>query len=145
MKCKDVMTPNPRYCSPQDRSIEPAKIMRDEDVGIVPIADEDKKLLGVVTDRDLCLAVVAEGKNPQEVKVSDTMTEKGELVTCQPEDDIEKAVSLMQENQVRRIPVVDDQNRIVGMIAQADIALKMQKPEKVSETVEEISKPSKAA
>ena len=143
MKCKDIMTPNPRGCSSQETSIEAAKIMRDEDVGIVPVIEQNKKLIGVVTDRDLCLGVVAEGKHPREVKVSDCMSE--ELVTCKPEDDVQKAADLMKEHQVRRIPVVDQQGLLVGMIAQADIALKVQKPEEVSETVEEISKPSKAA
>lgn len=143
MKCKDVMTPNPSYCSPEDISVKPAKIMRDEDVGIVPVCEQDKKLVGVVTDRDICLTVVAEERNPREVKVSDCMSE--DLVTCKPEEDIRKAADLMKEYQVRRIPVVDNQGRILGMIAQADIALKVGKPEEITETVQEISKPSKAA
>lgn len=143
MKCKDIMTPNPRTCSPQDLSIEPGKIMRDEDVGIVPVVEENQKLVGVVTDRDLCLGVVAEGKHPREVKIADCMSE--ELITCKPEDNVQKAQELMQEYQVRRIPVVDNQGRIVGMIAQADIALKVGKPEEVTETVKNISKPAQAA
>lgn len=143
MKCKDIMTPNPSYCSPEDISVKPAKIMRDEDVGIVPVCEQDKKLVGVVTDRDICLTVVAEERNPREVKVSDCMSE--DLVTCKPEEDIRKAADLMKEYQVRRIPVVDNQGRILGMISQADIALKVGKPEEVTETVQEISKPSKAA
>lgn len=143
MKCKDMMTSNPSYCSPEDISVKPAQIMRDEDVGIVPVCEQDKKLVGVVTDRDICLTVVAEARNPNDVKVSECMSE--ELITCKPEDDVQKAADLMKEYQVRRIPVIDDQNRIVGMIAQADIALKVGKPEEVAETVQEISKPSKAA
>lgn len=143
MKCKDIMTPNPSDCSPEDISVKPAQIMRDEDVGIVPVCEEDKKLVGVVTDRDICLTVVAEERHPREVKVSECMSE--DLVTCKPEDDVQKAADLMKEYQVRRIPVVDDQGRILGMIAQADIALKVGKPEEVTETVQEISKPSKAA
>lgn len=143
MKCKDIMTPNPSYCSPKEISVKAARIMRDEDVGIVPVCEEDKKLVGVVTDRDICLTVVAEERHPREVKVSECMSE--DLVTCKPEDDVQKAADLMKEYQVRRIPVVDDQGRILGMIAQADIALKVGKPEEVTETVQEISKPSKAA
>ncbi|NKE70786.1 CBS domain-containing protein [Candidatus Manganitrophus noduliformans] len=143
MKCKDIMTQNPSYCSPEEMSVKAARIMRDEDVGIVPVCEEDKKLVGVVTDRDLCLTVVAEERHPREVKVLECMSE--DLVTCKPEDDVQKAADLMKEYQVRRIPVVDDQGRILGMIAQADIALKVGKPEEVTETVQEISKPSKAA
>ena len=143
MKCKDIMTPSPHVCSPQSVSIEAAKIMRDEDIGIVPVVENGQKLIGVVTDRDLCLGVVAEGKHPREVKVSDCMSQ--ELLTCKPEDDVRKAQELMQEYQVRRIPVVDDQGRIVGMIAQADIALKVEKPNEVTETVKNISKPAQAA
>lgn len=143
MKCKDIMTSNPSYCSPEEISVKAARIMRDEDVGIVPVCEEDKKLVGVVTDRDICLTVVAEERHPREVKVLECMSE--DLVTCKPEDDVQKAADLMKEYQVRRIPVVDDQGRILGMIAQADIALKVGKPEEVTETVQEISKPSKAA
>jgi len=143
MKCKDIMTSNPSYCSPEDISVKAAQIMRDEDVGIVPICEEGKKLVGVVTDRDICLMVVAEERHPREVKVEECMSE--DLITCMPEDDVQKAADLMKEYQVRRIPVVDDQGRILGMIAQADIALKVGKPEEVTETVQEISKPSKAA
>ncbi|MDC4206506.1 MAG: CBS domain-containing protein [Candidatus Manganitrophus sp.] len=143
MKCKDIMTSNPSYCSPEEISVKAARIMRDEDVGIVPVCEEGKKLVGVVTDRDICLTVVAEERHPREVKVLECMSE--DLVTCKPEDDVQKAADLMKEYQVRRIPVVDDQGRILGMIAQADIALKVGKPEEVTETVQEISKPSKAA
>lgn len=143
MKCKDIMTPNPSYCSPEEISVKAARIMRDEDVGIVPVCEEGKKLVGVVTDRDICLTVVAEERHPREVKVLECMSE--DLVTCKPEDNVQKAADLMKEYQVRRIPVVDDQGRILGMIAQADIALKVGKPEEVTETVQEISKPSKAA
>lgn len=143
MKCKDIMTSNPSYCSPEEISVKAAQIMRDEDVGIVPVCEEGKKLVGVVTDRDICLTVVAEERHPREVKVLECMSE--DLVTCKPEDDVQKAADLMKEYQVRRIPVVDDKGRILGMIAQADIALKVGKPEEVTETVQEISKPSKAA
>src|SRR3569832_2031391 len=120
MKCKDVMTPNPRACAPSASSVEAARIMRDEDVGIVPVVEQNQ-LKGVVTDRDLCLEVIAEARNPQEVKVSECMSE--DLVTCKQDDDVQKAADLMKEHQVRRIPVVDDQGRLVGMIAQADIEL----------------------
>lgn len=140
MKCKDVMTPNPRYCAPSASTVEAARIMRDEDVGIVPVVEQNQQLRGVVTDRDLCLQVIAEARNPQEVKVEECMSE--DLVTCKPEDDVQKAADLMKEHQVRRIPVVDDQGRLVGMIAQADIALKLGKPKEVTETVKEISKPA---
>lgn len=143
MKCKELMTPNPRFCSPEATSSDAARIMRDEDVGIVPVVDENKKLVGVVTDRDLCVGVVAEERHPREVKVSECMSE--ELVTCKPEEDVGKAEELMKEYQVRRIPVVDDQGRIVGIISQADIALKLGKPKEVTETVKEISKPAQAA
>lgn len=143
MKCKDIMTSNPSTCSPEEISVQAARIMRDEDVGIVPVCEEDKKLVGVVTDRDICLTVVAEERHPREVKVSECMSE--DLVTCQPEDEVQKAADLMKEYQVRRIPVVDNQGRILGMIAQADIALKVGTPEEVTETVQKISKPGKAA
>lgn len=140
MTCQDVMTPNPTSCPASASALEAAQIMRDEDVGAVPIIDEGtQKLIGMVTDRDLCLEVVAEGRDPVDTTVADCMT--GMLITCRPEDDIRQAEQLMREHQIRRIPVVDQRGYCIGIVAQADLALKTGQPEAVHETVRKISEP----
>src|SRR5215469_12753265 len=117
MRIADVMTENPICCIPSDTAQVAALIMRDENVGIVPIVGSDKNraLIGIVTDRNLCLSVIAdrqnvlmaEGEDPTNVAVERYMTSS--VVTCLPDDDVDRALSLMQENRVRRLVVVDQQ------------------------------------
>jgi CBS domain-containing protein len=104
----------------------------------VPIVQDDssKQLVGIVTDRDLALKVVAEEHNSADTRVSDVMTT--DVVTCREGDDIETALHAMSTNQLRRIPVVNDGNMLVGIIAQADVATRLN-PEKTGEVVREIS------
>jgi len=144
VKCYEIMTSNPRTCSPLATAHDAAQIMLEEDVGSVPMVDDgSQKLVGIVTDRDLCLGVVAAGEHPMEVPVVECMS--AAPITCRPDDDVEVAEELMKEHQIRRIPVVDPQKRCIGMIAQADIALQEQEPKNVRETVREISRPARAA
>jgi CBS domain-containing protein len=149
MNIKDVMTTNPRYCVPGDTSTHAARIMKDKNVGIVPIiaSDIDHKLIGVVTDRDLCLAIVAQNVQPDSVQVRQCMTTP--IVTVWPEDDVQKALALMSENQVRRIPVVNEDGMLEGMVATADIVQRASVSsdkmydafKKISEPTEQASKP----
>lgn len=140
MKCSEVMTSNPRFCLPTDTAFKAARLMKSEDVGPIPIvADaESKKLVGIVTDRDLVLKIVAEGLDPKSTRLKDVMST--DLFTGRFDEDADKAIELMQEHQVRRIPVVDDSGRLVGIISQADVATRIDEPNKTAETVEEISK-----
>ncbi|HEU5236732.1 MAG TPA: CBS domain-containing protein [Pyrinomonadaceae bacterium] len=140
MKCKEIMTKDPICCLPGDTVDQAAQLMKDEDVGPVPVvADQQtKRLLGIVTDRDLAIKVVAEARQIAAVTVEEVMTRNP--VTCHADDDLQKAIDTMEKQQVRRIPVVDDDNRIIGIIAQADIATRAHKPETTAEVVEEISK-----
>ena len=121
-KCSDVMTENPVYALPDDTVEKVAQLMKKEDIGPVPVVDDErnKRLVGIVTDRDLALKVVAEGRDPQTTKVEEVMTRK--LITCRPDDDVESAMKAMAQYQLRRIPVVDEANRLVGIISQADVA-----------------------
>ena len=137
--CKDVMTKNPVYALPHDTVAEVARLMKDKDIGPVPIVqDRDgTQLVGIVTDRDLALKVVAEGLDPSTTRVSDVMTT--DIVTCHEDDNIDKALNSMSRHQLRRIPVVDSENRLVGIIAQADVATRMNEPEKTGDVVKEIS------
>jgi len=140
MKCKEIMTKDPVCCLPDDEVQKAAKLMKDEDVGVIPIIeDEDTKtLLGIVTDRDLALRVVAENRDIISTRIKDVMTTGA--VSCRPDDDLQKALDAMEENQVRRIPVVDHNQTIVGIIAQADVATRLSEPKKTAEVVVEISK-----
>jgi len=133
------MTKEPVCCIPGETVEHVAQIMRDESVGPVPVIQtyEDKTLVGIVTDRDLALHVVAEGKDPMTTTVDMVMSRV--LQTCKEDDDIDEAVRLMTDNQIRRIPVVSDDGKIVGIIAQADIATRLEKPGTTAKVVEEIS------
>jgi CBS domain-containing protein len=138
-KCREVMTGDPVCCVPTDTVARIAKLMKTENIGSVPICEDrhGKKLLGIVTDRDLALQVVAENRDAS-TKVQDVMTR--EPLTCCADDDLQTALDAMEKHQVRRIPVVDDQRRLIGMISQADVAVRSDEPKKTAEVVEEISR-----
>ena len=137
--CNEVMTKNPVCCLPNDMVAKVAKLMKNKDIGTVPIIENEhtKKLVGIVTDRDLALKIVAEGRDAKSTKAEEVMTRK--VVTCRGEDDVQKALDAMSEHQLRRIPVVDNDNRIVGIIAQADVATRVDQPPKTAEVVKDIS------
>ncbi len=138
-KCNEVMTKNPLCCLPEDLATKAAKLMKNEHIGSIPVIENEqtKKLVGIVTDRDLTLRIVAEGLDAKSTKVETVMTRK--MVTCHAEDDLQKALDAMAEHQLRRIPVVDGDNKIVGIIAQADVATRVDQPQKTAEMVKEIS------
>jgi len=121
MKIQEVMTANPIWCLPEDASIQAARIMRELNVDIVPVVKSatDHKLVGLVTDRDLCLGVVAMNQHPQAVPVQKCMTTI--MIACQPDEDIQRAAVLMEENQMHRIPVVDQRGILHGIVSTADI------------------------
>jgi CBS domain-containing protein len=138
-KCSDVMTRNVITAATGDSVASVAQLMKNNDIGPIPIVDnqQSKKLVGIVTDRDLAIKVVAEGRDPQTTPVREVMTTN--VMTCRADDDIETALDAMASHQLRRIPVVEDGNMLVGIIAQADIATRMDRPEKTGEVVKEIS------
>ena len=138
-KCDEVMTKNPVCCLPDDTVLKVAQLMKRENVGSIPVIEnaQTKKLVGIVTDRDLALKIVAEGLDSKSTKAEMVMTSK--VVTCHTGDDLQKALDAMAEHQLRRIPVVDNDNKVVGIIAQADVATRVNQPEKTAEMVKEIS------
>ena len=133
---RDAMTKSPRTIGRASTIVEAARIMRDEDVGIVPIVDGDK-LVGTLTDRDIAIRVVAEGKDPNTTKAEEVASR--EIVTIDPQQDLDEARRLMARHQVRRLPVVEEDGKLVGIVAQADIA-EHATDEQTGELVEEISK-----
>jgi CBS domain-containing protein len=137
-KCSDIMTPDPVCCAPGDSARKAAELMKAKDVGPLPVVEESGRLVGIVTDRDLVLNVLARGLDASTTKVSDAMTR--DPVCCKEEEPLEDALEKMSTYQVRRLPVVDSQDRIVGIIAQADIATRIENPEVAGEVVQEVSK-----
>jgi len=138
-KCKEVMTKDPVCCLPDDSVAKAAELMKSENIGSIPVVEskQSQKLLGIVTDRDLALKIVAAALDAKSTTVKTVMTH--EVVTCRADDDLQKALDAMAEHQLRRIPVVDHDNKIVGIIAQADVATRADQPEKTAEVVKEIS------
>jgi CBS domain-containing protein len=133
---RELMTANP--CSiDADKSVAyAAKMMKDEDVGLAPIV-EGERLIGTVTDRDIAIRVVAEGKDPDSTTVREIASTQ--LVTIDPQQDLDEALRLMAKHQVRRLPVVEEDGRLVGVVAQADVAREGQ-DSKTGQVVEQISK-----
>lgn len=121
-KVREVMTDRPRCVTPDTPVSEAARLMKSDDVGSLPIL-EGERLAGIVTDRDIVLQAVAEEKDPRGMPVREVASR--ELVTIGPEEDLSEALKLMASHQVRRIPVVDEDSRLVGIVAQADIAREM--------------------
>ena len=135
-KCREVMTKDPASCNASEMVTKVASLMKQHDVGAVPVAESDR-LVGIVTDRDIVLKVVAAGRNPEQAPVRDAMTPNP--VSCKEDDDLEYALKLMKERQVRRMPIVDGSGRLSGIIAQADVATRLNKDAKTGELVEAIS------
>src|SRR5438132_14376883 len=121
MRIKQIMTKDPSCCVPSDTAKHAATIMRDEHAGIVPVIDNEqsRKVVGVVTDRDLCMNVIAEGRDPNAVSVEQCMTTK--VVSCGPDDSVEQATQLMRDNQIRRVLVIDEARQLCGIVAMADL------------------------
>jgi len=133
---RDAMTENPRSIGASASVVEAARLMRDEHIGSLPITD-DEELVGMITDRDITTRVVAEAADPTSTSVEDVYSR--DLVSVEPDEDLDEALQLMARHQVRRLPVVEN-GRLVGIVAQADIALKDN--EKTAQLVEAISEPS---
>jgi len=138
-KCDVVMTKNPVCCLPDDMVAKVAQLMKRENIGPIPVIEneETRKLVGIVTDRDLALKIVAEGRDAKSTKVEAVMTRK--VVTCRAEDDLQIALDAMSKHQLRRIPIVDNDNKILGIISQADVATRIDQPEKTAAVVKGIS------
>ena len=133
---RDLMTSNPRTVEPDAPVAEAAKLMQQEDVGIVPVV-EDGRLAATITDRDIAVRVVAEGRDPQSTKVGDVASQ--DLVTVDPQQDLDEALRLMAQHQVRRLPVVEEDGKLVGIVAQADVA-RDGSDARTGEVVEQISR-----
>ena len=142
MRVQEVMTSNPTCVTPGATIREAAQLMRRENIGIVPVIEDtgNKRLVGVVTDRDIAIRVVAGGRDP-DTRVSEIMS-TSDLATCTADDDVDEVMEAMAIEQVRRIPIVDERGSLVGIVAQADIVRKARDRGRVERTVQQISEPS---
>lgn len=144
MKVKELMTKKPEYATPDMELVKVAKLMAEHQVGSIPVLEnkDNMKVVGLVTDRDITTRAVAEGKNPLQMKASDIMSTP--VVTVNEDDDVNEVAQLMEKNMVRRVPVVDQQGKLCGMVAQADIALKTT-DKTTADVVQSVSKPTEAS
>jgi CBS domain-containing protein len=142
MKAKDIMTPTPHCCSPNDTVQQVARAMRDNDCGAIPVVKAGK-VIGIVTDRDLAVRVLAEGKG-SDARVEDFITPNPACSGA--DDDVRDVEKLMTDNQVRRVPIVTADGSCIGIVAQADLALAAMNGDRISENevavvVERVSEP----
>lgn len=142
MNCQEMMSQDPECCLVSDKVYTVAQRMQSKNIGALPVVDNNvsKKLVGIVTDRDLALKVVGASRDVTSTQIGEVMTP--DPVTCHPEDDLDATLRRMASYQIRRIPVVDESGQVVGIIAQADIAIHLDDHEKVRQMVNEVSQPS---
>jgi len=139
MLCQDVMTAEVVCCLPGDTVTEVARLMKEHEIGAVPVVDsqESRRIQGIVTDRDIVVGVVSQGLDPRETTVSDVMSRK--IVACRGEEDVDRALEAMETSQVRRVLVADGEGVLRGIISQADVATRVAEPARTGEVVREIS------
>lgn len=141
MTCEELMTPRPTCCQGDHTLEDAAALMKREDVGLIPVVEgEGLGLIGVLTDRDIAVKAVAEGLDPRQVAVASIMT--AEPICCDVDDSIETALDRMAAKQIRRLPVVNAQGEVVGIISQADVATRLGRATETGEVVEAISQPA---
>ena len=120
MKAKDLQTSDVQTCTPDTNLATAAQIMWECDCGVVPVVDEDRRLLGMITDRDICIATATRSAAPADIQVRSVMT-TGTVYSCRPDDDVRNVLSTMGKYRVRRLPVVDRDARIVGIVSLNDL------------------------
>jgi CBS domain-containing protein len=142
MKAQDIMSKNPACVTPDTTLADAARLMKDENIGIVPVVEStgSRRLVGVVTDRDIAIRAVAEGRDGVTTSVGSVMT--SDVRTTSADESVDAVMKLMGSEQVRRIPVVDDRGVLVGIISQADIVLDAKDDKQAEKTVERISQPT---
>lgn len=141
MQVKEIMTANPACCTADTTLQKVGQMMVDHDCGEIPVIDNqtNKVPIGVITDRDIVCRAVAQGRNPLDLKVSDCMSEP--CVTVMPDTPLQECARILEDNQIRRVPVVDDNGRCCGIVSVADLALHARK-EIAAEVVKEVSEPT---
>lgn len=143
-KCRDIMTKDPVCCLATDKAAQVARLMKKHNIGMIPIVEnrKNKKLVGVVTDRDLVLKVVAKGLEPAVTDIAVAMSKPA--IQCSPDDGYGNALDLMERNRIKRVLIADNSKRVVGVISESDVALRVRDAQKTGEVVACISQPDPA-
>lgn len=137
LRCQEIMTRSVTTANGAMNLIEVAALMKSGDMGALPVTDDENRLIGIVTDRDIVVRAVAENKNLESTTVSDVMTK--DVFVARPDDFVFQAIRQMGDKQVRRIPIVNDNNALQGILSMADIALEMEDEREIAEALEDIS------
>lgn len=139
-RVQDIMTPSPKTARGSDTVVDVLAIMQREDCGAVPIIEQDQALQGIITDRDIALGFLKHAdQSPKQVTVQQLMPARPRLVTVTPDTDVDEAMRLMQEHQVRRLPVCDEDGQCVGIVSMGDVALQHDDEVEVADTLKEVS------
>lgn len=141
MKLKDVMTREVETVRPDATVVEAARKMKDLDVGVIPVCETDNHVVGMVTDRDICIRVVAEGRDANDARCRDIMS--SDVVSCREDDDVRDAAKIMQQRQIRRLAICDSQNRLVGIVSLGDLAVETGDDKLSGDTLEKVSEPAR--
>ena|SRR5436190_1869842 len=134
---RDVMTPNPHCVSDNDTIRDAARIMKDEDTGVVPVIDGGKKIIGLITDRDIVVRLIAEGKDPGSARVNEVMTKSVRKVN--EDATVKEVLTMMSSSEIRRVPVVNDRDEIVGIVSIGDIATQANQEGRIGQAIGDIS------
>lgn len=140
---RDVMTPNPQTVTEKDTIVQAARIMRDQDTGVVPVVDDSRKIIGLITDRDIVVRAIADGKDISKVRVNELMTKQ--VRTVNEDASVREVLEVMSGAQIRRVPVVNRNNELIGIVSMKDIATDTKEDSKVGQAkvgqaVEQISR-----
>src|SRR6185295_3832445 len=122
MKVTEIMTANPKVCTPASSLSEAAGLMWENDCGILPVVAEDGKVIGLVTDRDICMAAALKNRHVADIAVEEVIS--GDVVACKADDDVRTALNTMQQNKLHRLPVIADDETLAGILSMNDIVLK---------------------
>lgn len=139
MQLREIMTHEVHAVPPQTSLRHAAQKMKSWDIGVLPVCENDK-LIGVITDRDIAVRAVAEGKDPESCSVGNAMTP--DLIYCYEDEDVERAAKLMEEKQIRRLPVMDRNHRLVGIVSLGDLATRQRDETLSHEVLEQVSQPN---
>jgi CBS domain-containing protein len=140
MRVKDVMTPQAEVASPDQTVEDAAVIMKTLDIGVLPVSDEEG-LVGILTDRDIVMRVLGEKRDPKAVRVGEAMTPN--IVSCLEDDELSKAATLFADHQIRRLPVLNSERQLVGIISLGDLAVRGEDRQQSTAVLEEVSQPSR--
>jgi len=138
MKVNEIITRDPQVIRPETALIEAAQKMKSLDIGMLPVCDGDR-LVGVITDRDITVRGVAQGSDPKTARVQEVMTP--EVIYCFDDEDVKEAAKKMEEKQVRRLPVLNREKRLVGIVSLGDLAVRTGKEKLAGEVLERVSEP----